>query len=69
MAKRQVCQRSQIGKGGQRTPMGLKLTSLMIFMHSISNPLPFSKGGVYKIDDLPSCKASAIFAVRSRLPF
>ena len=32
-----------IGKGGQRTPMGLKLTSLMIFMHSISNPLPFSK--------------------------
>ena len=24
--------------------MGLKLTSLMIFMHSISNPLPFSKG-------------------------
>ena len=28
--------------------MGLKLTSLMIFMHSISNPLPFSKGEVYK---------------------
>ena len=37
--------------------MGLKLTSLMIFMHSISNPLPFSKGEVYKRDDLPSCKA------------
>ena len=46
-----------IGKGGQRTPMGLKLTSLMIFMHSISNPLPFSKGEVYKRDGLPSCKA------------
>ena len=42
-----------IGKGGQRTPMGLKLTSLMIFMHSISNPLPVSKREVYKRDDLP----------------
>ena len=41
--------------------MGLKLTSLMIFMHSISNPLPFSRGegggGDYKRDDLLSCKA------------
>ena len=41
-----------IGKGGQRTPMGLKLTSLMIFMHSISNPLPFSKGEVYKREEM-----------------
>ena len=30
----------------QRTPLGLKLTSLMIFMHSISNSLPFSKASV-----------------------
>ena len=49
-----------IAKGGQRTPMGLKLTSLMIFMHSISNPLPFSKGEVYKRDGLPSCKAGKL---------
>ena len=37
--------------------MGLKLTCLMIFMHSILSPLPFSKGEVYKRDDLLSCKA------------
>ena len=30
----------------------------MIFMHSISNPLPFSKGEVYKRDGLPSCMQS-----------
>ena len=36
--------------------MGLKLTSLMIFMHSISNPLPFSKGEVYKRDGLRHAK-------------
>ena len=43
--------------------MGLKLTSLMIFMHSISNPLPFSKGEVYKRDDRLSCKAVQFFVV------
>ena len=57
--------------------MGLKLTSLMIFMHSISNPLPFSKGEARSIKEMACRNAKQEFEVQFllwevahlRLPF